>query len=337
MRDRYSRQTIFEPIGEEGQAKLLAGKVVIIGCGALGCNSASLLVRAGIGNVTIVDRDFPEYHNLQRQTLFDEDDVRRGMPKAVAAERYLKKVNSTVKVHGVVADINYTNIEKLCRGADVIVDGLDNFETRFLVNDAALKLKIPWIYGSALMSSGMSMNIVPGETPCFRCITSMPPDPASVPTCESAGVVGAVPAIIGALQATEAIKLLVGSGDVNRELVIVDVWKTTFDRLKIKRRADCPACNGVYQFLDEKFDVRTTVLCGQSRSVQVVDTRVKSISLDNLAKRLEGTAIIARNDYLLRFAAGEHEITVFPDGRAIIKNTLDISVARELYGKYVKK
>ncbi|MDP2920249.1 MAG: ThiF family adenylyltransferase [Dehalococcoidia bacterium] len=336
LRDRYSRQTVFEGIGEEGQAKLLASKAVIIGCGALGCNIASLLVRAGVGYVKIIDRDFPEFHNLQRQTLFDEDDVKNGVPKAIAAERYLIKVNSTVKVKGVVADINFTNVEELCRETDVILDGLDNFETRFLLNDVALKLKIPWIYGSALMSSGMSMNIIPGKTPCFRCLTSVPPDPASVPTCESAGVVGTVPAIIGAIQATEAIKILIGSREVSRELIIIDVWKTTFDRLKIKRRENCPACGGNYQFLNDRFDVKTTTLCGQSRAIQVIDTRVKAVSLARLAGGLTGGKIITRNRYLLRFTAGEYEISVFPDGRAIVKNTLEPATARELYEKYVR-
>src|SRR4030042_1329758 len=169
-RDRYSRQTVFPGIGEDGQNKLNNGCVVIIGCGALGCNIANFLVRAGVGKVRIIDRDFIEYHNLHRQVLFNEDDIRSRLPKAIAAERHLKKVNSTIAVEGIIADVNYTNIERFCRGADVILDGLDNLETRFLINDVALKQKIPWVYGGAVASNGMTMTVIPGKTPCLSCV-----------------------------------------------------------------------------------------------------------------------------------------------------------------------
>ncbi len=210
LRDRYSRQTAFPPIGEEGQAKLGESTAVIIGCGALGCNIANLLVRAGVGKITIVDRDFIEYHNLHRQVLFDEEDIRAGLPKAVAAERHLKKINSTVEIEGIVADANYTNIETFCRDADVILDGLDNSETRFLINDVSLRHKIPWVYGGAIASSGMTMTLIPGETPCFRCISPVLPTPQTTLTCETAGIVSTAPAIIGSIQATEAMKIMVG-------------------------------------------------------------------------------------------------------------------------------
>jgi molybdopterin/thiamine biosynthesis adenylyltransferase len=337
LRNRYSRQTVMPGIGEEGQAKLLSSSAVILGCGALGCNIANLLVRAGVGKVKIVDRDFIEYHNLQRQVLFDEEDIRAKLPKAVAAERHLNKVNSTVKVTGVVADVNYTNIEELCRGVDIILDGLDNAETRFLINDVSLKHKIPWVYGAAVASSGMTMSIIPGETPCLRCIYPSPPPRAVTPTCETAGILGTVPAIVGSLQATEAMKILMGDKEINRDLICIDVWYGTFQHFKIKSRENCTACAGTYEFLNEKFDVKTTVLCGQSRSVQVVSTGAKYISLSKLAKRLKGASDVTLTEHMLDFMVEDYEIAVFPDGRAVIKNTTDESTAKELYDKYVRQ
>jgi adenylyltransferase/sulfurtransferase len=323
-------------IGEEGQARLVAARVTVIGCGALGSNIAALLVRAGIGHVRIVDRDLIEYHNLQRQVLFDEEDIKAELPKAVAAARHLRKMNSNVEVEGIVADVNYTNIEGWCSGADVILDGLDNIETRFLINDVSLKLGIPWVYGGAIMTTGMTLTIVPGETPCFRCFSHTVPAPGSMPTCETVGILGTVPAIIGALQATEAIKLLVNRDQINRDLLVIDVWQGTFDRLKFNRYPECPACQGRYEFLEASFDLKVTSLCGQSRSAQVVDTRAGRIDLEALAARLPANAKVNRTEYMLSFVAGEHEINVFPDGRVIVKGTTDESLARDLYLKLVK-
>ncbi len=326
---------MFPAIGEEGQVKLSRGNVVIIGCGALGTNIATFLVRAGVGKVRIVDRDFIEYHNLQRQVLFDEEDIKARLPKAIAAERHLRKVNSSVEIKGIVADANYTNIEGFCSGADVILDGLDNLGTRFLINDVTLKHRIPWVYGGAIASSGMTMTIIPGETPCFRCIHPILPDPGTTPTCETAGIVGTVPAIIGSLQATEAMKILVGSEEVNRGLIMIDVWRESFDNIKLEPREDCPACHGKYDFLDEMFVIKTTSFCGQSRAVQIVNTKVTQIALDELAARLRIAGDVSYNEFMLRFNVDGKEIIVFPDGRAIIKGTIDESVAKELYVKYV--
>lgn len=336
LRDRYSRQTVFPGIGDEGQAKLLKSRVVIIGCGALGCNIANLLARAGVGKIKIVDRDFPEIHNLQRQVLFDEDDIKAQLPKAVAAERRLKKVNSTIEIQSIVADVNYTNVEGFCTGADLIMDGLDNLETRLLINDVALKNNIPWVFGSAIGSSGMTMPVIPGKTPCFRCVFAMLPEAKTLPTCETAGVVGTVPAIIGALQATEALKILMGSDKVSRKLVWLDVWEGLFQQIAVESRRDCPACQGKYEYLERKFDVKTTVLCGQSRSVQVVDTAAKSINFKGLAARLKGLGKVVIDENSLHFNVDEHEIIVFQDGRAIVKNTVDEQQAKELYKKYVR-
>jgi molybdopterin/thiamine biosynthesis adenylyltransferase len=334
-RDRYSRQTMFPAIGEQGQHKLGNSFAVIIGCGALGCSIATLLVRAGVGRVRIIDRDFIEYHNLQRQVLFDEKDVKDRLPKAIAAERHLKKVNSTVTIEGVVADINSANIEKLCRGADILLDGLDNLEARFLINDFSLKYKIPWIYGGAIASDGMTMTIIPDETPCLRCISPVLPDRETVPTCETAGVINAAPVIIASLQATDAIRMLVGSANITGKLTIVDVWNRMFNALAVHRREDCPACHGIYEYLDHKFQWKISPLCGQSRAVQIVNATVGAIDLDKLAARLAQFGDAAKNDFMLTAIIGKHEIIVFPDGRAIIKNTLDEKIAKELYLKYI--
>ena len=333
MVDRYSRQVLFPGIGEEGQRKLSNSHVVIIGCGALGTIISTSLVRAGVGKVRIIDRDFIEYHNLQRQVLFDEDDIRNELPKAIAAERHLKKVNSSIEIEGIVTDVNYTNIEQLIGDADVILDALDNFETRLLINDVSLKHNIPWVYGGAISSFGMTMTIIPHETPCFRCFS-----PGStrgrVLTCDTAGVISPAPTIIGALQVAEAMKILVGAEDVNRELITIDVWKGTFHRLKISPRQDCPACQGKYEFLEGESGLRTTSLCGQN-AVQVLSPEAKHIALEELAARLKPVAQVTYNEFMLRFTVDNHEMVAFPDGRAILRNTTDESLAKGLYAKYI--
>lgn len=337
LRNRYSRQTIFPLIGEDGQAKMVKSKAVIIGCGALGSNIAILLARAGVGSLTIVDRDFIEIHNLQRQVLFDEEDIKAGLPKAIAAERRLRRVNSNISVRGIVADVNFTNIEEFCRGADVILDGLDNAETRYLINDVALKNGIPWVYGGAIAANGMTMTVIPGKTPCFRCISPASPVPELALTCETAGVVGTVPAVIGALQATEAMKILIGKSQPNPDLVYIDVWEMAFQHIEVKQREGCPACNGKYEYLNKKFTEKITSLCGQSRAVQVLDTRIKKVSFDKIIGRLgEGVENIVKNEYMLSFRAADREILVFPDGRAIVKGTIDDKEAAALFDRYVR-
>ena len=252
MMDRYSRQILFPGIGVEGQRKLAGSSVVVIGCGALGSTIASGLVRAGVGKLRVVDRDFIEYHNLHRQALFDEDDVRAGLPKAIAAERHLKKVNSSVEIEGIVADVNYTNVARLVRDADVILDALDNLETRFLINDASLKYNIPWVYGGVVASSGTTMTIIPHETRCFRCVTPSPGKGGIIPTCDTAGVISPAPWIVGSIQTAEAMKILVGAEEINRDLIVFDVWQGTFHRVKTIPREGCPACQGNYEFLEGK-------------------------------------------------------------------------------------
>jgi molybdopterin/thiamine biosynthesis adenylyltransferase len=332
--DRYSRQVLFPEIGAEGQKKLGNSSVALIGCGALGTVMATSLVRAGIGKIKIIDRDFIEYHNLQRQALFDEEDIKAGLPKAIAAERHLKRVNSSIEIEGIVADVNYTNIERFVRDSDIILDGLDNFETRLLINDVSLKHKIPWVYGGAVAASGMTMNIIPSETPCFRCLQWSPASDGIVLTCDTAGVISPAPFIIGSLQTAEAMKILVGAEEINRDLIKIDVWRGEFSRLKIGRRRDCPACRGEYEFLEAKFGTRTTSLCGQN-AVQVLNPEITSVSLKELAARLSPLGEVSYNEFMLRFAVDSREMVVFPDGRAIVKNTNDESLARGLYAKYI--
>jgi adenylyltransferase/sulfurtransferase len=334
MIDRYSRQILFPGIGENGQKKLGNSSVAIIGCGALGTVIATILVRAGIGKIKIIDRDFIEYHNLQRQVLFDEDDIRNQLPKAIAAERHLKKVNSSIDIEGVVADVNYTNIERLISGVDLILDGLDNRETRFLINDVSLKHKIPWVYGGAISSFGMTMNIIPNETPCLRCMWHGTTERGLAMTCDTAGVIAPAPFIIGSLQSTEAIKILIGAENINRDLISIDVWAGDFKHFKVARTSDCPSCQGKYEFLDAQFGTRTTSLCGQN-AVQVLNPGLKDISFKQLEPRLKAVGKVNYNEFMLNFMVDGKEMVIFPDGRAIVKNTSDESLARGLYTKYI--
>ncbi len=337
MIDRYARQRIFRGIGDEGQKKLGQSYAVITGCGALGSAVASCLARAGVGKIRLLDRDFIEYHNLPRQLLFDEQDIKDQLPKAIAAERHLRRINSSIEIEGIAVDINSGNIEKLVKGADVIVDGLDNYETRYLTNDVALKLGIPWIYGGAVGSAGMTMNILPGETPCFRCIMPAAPGAGRIQTCDTAGVLNSIPFIIGSLQSAEAIKLLVGARDfLNRGLISIDIWEGTFHQTSLGAvsRADCPACHGHYEYLEAEQGSKTVVLCGRD-AVQVYNPQAQGVSLEVLARRLEAVGEVSRSPFMLKVIVEGKEMVVFPDSRAIIKNTRDEALAKSLYAKYI--
>ena len=333
--DRYSRQTTLPTIGEEGQKRLQGSSVLVAGCGALGTVSATQLVRAGIGHVRIVDRDFIEYHNLQRQVLFDEDDVREQVPKALAAERHLKRVNSEVEIEGIVEDINYTNIQRLIQGVDLIIDGLDNLEARYLINDAALKQGVPWVYGAAIATHGMTMNVIPGKTACLRCIFPNLPEAGSTLTCDTAGVISAAPFIVASLQFVEAVKILIGAEDqISRALTVIDVWDGNTYRLEVECSDACPSCGGKYEFLQAGTSTKTTSLCGQN-AVQVLTPSAGRLSFSELARRLEPLGTVSYNDFMLRFAVDGHEMVVFPDGRAIVKGTSDEAMAKGLYAKYI--
>ncbi len=337
---RYLRQMIHPAIGQAGQRKLAAARVLIVGCGALGTHVADTLARAGVGFLRIVDRDFVDLHNLQRQVLFDEADLAAGLPKALAAAEKLQRINSTVTVEPVVDDANAGNIAALIDQIDLIIDGTDNFETRYLLNDAAVRAKLPWIYGGVLATAGMTMTILPGETACLRCLFPDPPPPGVAPTCETAGVIAPAVATIAALEATEAMKIIVGATDaINRELLACDVWRLTFDRLPAIRQTDCPTCGDgphEYPFLELAGNTRSVALCGRN-TVQITPPGTVSLALPDLAERLSTVGTVRQNAHLLRFQPTEQaqELVVFPNGRTLIHGTDDLAVARSLYARYI--
>ena len=337
--ERYSRQILFQHIDEDRQKKLIDSTVLLIGCGALGTVSSSYLVRAGIGQLRIIDRDFIEENNLQRQILFDEDDILENVPKAIAAQKKLQRINPNIKVEGFVTDINYSNIEELTKDVDIIIDGTDNFETRFLVNDYCVKNSIPWVYGACIGSRGVVMNIIPSMTPCLRCVFETMPQIGSFPTCDTAGVIGPIAGIIASFQVTEAIKILTGNYDsVNKNLLEIDVWETNFRQIDISELKDtnsCPTCKlHNYEFLEAEAGVMTTLLCGKN-AIQVMSRNIGNIDLRHLEQRLGSIADVSCNDFMLKFKIKDHAFTVFPDGRAIITGTADTSIAKSLYSKYL--
>jgi molybdopterin-synthase adenylyltransferase len=336
---RYSRQILFGDIGIDGQQRLTDGLVVILGCGALGTVQAEALCRAGVGRLRIVDRDFVEESNLQRQTLFTEDDARGVLPKAVAAQRRLGQINSEVTVEALVADIHSKNIESLVQGAACILDATDNFETRFLINDAAIKHRIPWVYGAAVGSYGVSMTILPQDTPCLRCVLEKLPPPGSSPTCDTAGVLSPIVNVIASVQAAEALKILSGNiGRVNRRMLCFDVWENSYRQIEIanvREEGHCPCCQlRRFEFLEGVGSSAAATLCGRD-SVQISIRDGSSVNLKELAQRLKAVGKVQINEFLLRLTVDQFEIAVFPDGRGIVRGTKDAQVARSLYARYV--
>ena len=336
---RYVRQMRYAPIGEEGQRRLLDSRVLLCGCGALGTVLANTLVRAGVGFVRVVDRDFIEMNNLQRQVLFDEEDIAAALPKAIAAAQKLRRINSAVEVEPLVTDVDHENVLGLAEDVDLLVDGTDNFETRFLLNDVAHKLGKPWVYGGCIGAEGQTMTIIPGETPCLRCLISDAPPPGTTPTCDTAGVLGPIVNIVASFEAAEAIKILSGNADaINRELTIIDLWDNRIRQVKLdslRASGGCPTCkDGEYSWLAGEKGSHSAVLCGRN-AVQLSHTSVGNLTLESLAKKLEGVGSVRFNDYLLRASIEEFELTVFPDGRAIVGGTDDIATARTVYAKYI--
>lgn len=339
--DRYSRQILFHGIGAEGQERIRRGRVLLCGCGALGSAIADGLTRAGVGFLRLVDRDFVELSNLQRQVLFDEQDIAEALPKTIAAGRKLAKINSDVALDPIVADIDHTNILQFADGVDLILDGMDNFETRFLINDAALQIKTPWIYGGCVGSHGQVLPIFPGETACLRCLIGEVPGPGMTDTCDTAGVLGPAVNVVAALQVVAALKFLAGRRDrIEPVLTIVDVWDGTLRKMsvaKLREQSNCPACvQGRLEWLDGRKGSQSIVLCGRN-AVQVSPADKRSLSLAEMAPKLHGAGEVSYNQFLLRLTlpGGEQQITLFPDGRAIIKGTDDIATARGLYARYV--
>jgi molybdopterin-synthase adenylyltransferase len=333
-RERYSRQIRFAGIGAPGQENLMASHAVVAGCGALGSFHAAALARAGVGRLTIIDRDYVEPGNLQRQWLFEEDDAAQAMPKAAAAEKRLRAINSAVAVRAVVADLTASNAAELLAGAAVILDGTDNFDTRYLINDFAVSRGIPWIYGAAVGSYGIEMPVIPGRTACLRCI--YPEQPAGAqPTCETAGVLNTIVSLVAALQASDALKILCGCQEqVEARITTAEIWKGGIRQIAMPPRdPDCPTCaRRDFPFLEEtrRAPVR---LCGRN-AVQVQE-RERTIDLAELKARLAPLGEVRANEYALRFQVQPYEMTIFPDGRAIVKGTSDEGVARSLYAKYV--
>jgi molybdopterin-synthase adenylyltransferase len=336
--ERYSRQILFAEIGEEGQERLIASGAVLVGCGALGTAVANLLVRAGVGRLRIIDRDFVDPSNLQRQTLFEESDARDLLPKAVAAERRLHAINSEVQVESLVADLTPENVLELLSGFPLILDGTDNFETRLLVNDAAIRLNVPWIYAAVVASYGLTMTIVPGETACLACLIESPESsraPDAEQTCDTAGVLNTAASIVASIEAAEAIKILAGRPDVlSRRLVSVDVWSSRFQSIHVALNPDCRCCvRRDFKYLEGHAQPRIT-MCGRD-SVQIHERR-RRLDLPALANRLRASVTgVQCTDFLLRFLAPPYQFTVFADGRAIIKGTKDPALARSLYARYI--
>lgn len=338
--NRYIRQVMFPPLGEAGQKRILAGRVLICGCGALGTYLANTLVRAGVGHVRIVDRDFVDLSNLQRQVLFEEQDVEDCIPKAIAAAERLRRINSEIEIEPVVADLDHTNAESLLEGMDVIADGTDNFETRFLLNDASIKYGIPWVYGGCLAAEGQTMTILPGETPCLRCLMNEAPPPGTMPTCDTAGILASVIGVIASIEAAEVLKILSGNRQaVNRKLIAVDLWDNRYREVDIsalKAAGNCPTCgdNPAFPYLEGAKGSHTTVLCGRN-AVQLAGMGDGKLSLSDLAGKLKPLGTVTQNPFLLRFSVDDYVLTVFPDGRAIVGGTEDIAVAKNLYARYV--
>lgn len=355
---RYHRQMLLPGFGEAGQRRLGRSTALLLGCGALGSVAAEMLARAGVGRLVIVDRDFVELTNLQRQVLFDEDDAAAAVPKAEAARRRLARINSAVEVTAIVDDINHSNIARFAGGADVLVDGLDNLETRYLANDFAVKTATPFVYGAAVGTTGMAFTVLPraagsaaweaadggGATPCFRCLFEDAPPPGTTATCDTAGVVGSATGIVANFQVTQALKILTGNfARVSRTLLNLDLWNNELLQLDVAsagERADCPCCrHRRFDFLDGKAGSSSTMLCGRNAVQLRHRQRAEGVDLDAVAARLDSVGDVSVNTFMLRARISEgdqsFDVTLFPDGRAIIKGTDDIATARGIYARYV--
>ena len=337
--DRYSRQIRFPGVGEAGQRKLLSARVAVCGCGALGTASANALARAGVGFLRIIDRDFIERNNLQRQLLFDEADIAAGLPKAEAAARKLRAINSEIVIEAAVSDLDQTNIEQLCGDVDLLMDGTDNFETRYLINDFAVKTGIPWIYGGCIGSEGRRLTILPGKPPCLRCLIEAPPLPGASPTCETAGILNSASAIVAGFQVAEALKVLVGAWDrIDPDLLVIDLWENSVRRIDLRllrEQGGCRACREKrFDWLEGTFSGHASSLCGRN-AVQVVPPNRANPDWDVLHDRIAAIGPVTRNEFLLRFTIDGYEFAVFRDGRAIIKGTDDVAIARSLYARYL--
>jgi molybdopterin-synthase adenylyltransferase len=338
LNPRYSRQALFAGIGQDGQKKLEKSRAVIVGLGALGAAASDILARAGVGYLRLIDRDILEMSNLQRQVLYSEQDFRDGLPKAKAAQRRLELVNSDIKIESFVSDVTASNVDELIDDFDVIVDGTDNFETRLLINDIALKKGIPWVYCGVIGASIHSFPILPGETPCFRCYIGEAPPPGSVETCDTAGVLGPAVLVAVGLACTDVMKILSGKrNDIIQGMQMLDLWAGRHRRFALRSDPKCPTCSGQYDYLEGRRSVPQVRLCGRN-AVQVNPPVRATLDLKQLSEKLAPLGVIDANRFLLRFRPHEWpegEMTVFPDGRAIVKGTDDFSWARSLCARFL--
>jgi molybdopterin-synthase adenylyltransferase len=335
---RYSRQMLFQPIGEAGQSRLSRSRVAIVGCGALGTVLANHMVRAGVGYVRLIDRDYVEWSNLQRQMLYDEEDARQFLPKAFAAQQKLTQINSAVQIDAHVSDLTSQNAEHLLADMDLVLDGTDNYQVRFLINDVCVKHNIPWIYGGAVSAHGMSFVILPGQTPCLRCLFDSVPAPGTTPTCDTVGVIGPIIHVIASLQATEALKYLSGNTSaISPYAISVDLWNQQFRQTDLSnaRKANCPCCGRhTYEFLMTSVREQVSTLCGRN-TVQLLPNEPTALDLQQLADRLRKLTRVESNRFLLRVYLDPYVLVVFPDGRVLVQGTEDIGIARSLYAKYI--
>jgi len=340
MNSRYRKQTLFAGLGESGQERLRLSTAVLVGCGALGSVIADSLVRAGVGTLRLIDRDFVELSNLQRQVLYDEQDVSQRLPKVIAATEKLRRINSDVHLEPHVTDFNPGNCLELIAGADVILDGTDNFETRFLINDAAVETGTPWIHAGCVGSHGQTMTIRPGVTPCFRCLMPEAPGPGTGDTCDTAGVIGPAVNIMASLQVVDALKILSGQREsISPVLRIVDVWSGSFRTLALSSLPadNCPCCHGTERlWLRGERGAQSTVLCGRN-SVQLTPDVPTRVDFDQIAVRLKPLGEVRQNPFLLIFRPEDSncELTLFRDGRVILTGTEDLTVGRSLYARYI--
>ncbi|MGO9263075.1 MAG: ThiF family adenylyltransferase [Bryobacteraceae bacterium] len=334
QRQRYSRQILFPGIGEAGQEALLAAHVAVVGCGALGSFHVAALARAGAGCITVIDRDYVEPSNLHRQWLFEESDAAQALPKAAAAARRVAAINSTVEVRPMVADLTASNADELLASAQLILDGTDNFDTRYLINDFAIRRGIPWIYGAAVGSYGITMPVIPGRTACLRCVYPDPPE-SPQPTCETAGVLNAIVSAIASIQVAGALKILTGhAAEVEATITTMDVWEGRIRQIPAPAPdPDCPTCaRREFPYLEESHR-EPVALCG--RNAVQIHACGRTVDLAGLEARLAPLGEVRANEFALRFVAAPYELTIFPDGRTIVKGTSDLGVARSLYARYV--
>ena len=336
---RYDRQMRFAPLGQDGQQQLACARALVCGCGALGSVIAETLVRSGVGFIRVVDRDFLELNNLQRQVLYDEQDVADGLPKAIAAANKLRQINSEIVIEPAVTDVTFHNIASLASDVGVIVDGTDNFATRLLLNEFAVKHRKPWVYGGCIGAEGQTMTILPAETPCLACLIPEAPPPGTTPTCDTAGILAPIVNVIASIEAAEALKILSGRREaVNRRLTIIDLWDNQIRHVELSRlreSGDCRVCkHAEFRWLSGEQGDLSAALCGRN-AVQLSAPQGAKLSLDLLAERLHGVGQIQQNPFLLRFSVDGYVLTVFPDGRTIVSGTADIATARTLHARYI--